>query len=627
MCSPDDNSVRLRYNIVEFTIERKRENMTHRIVRFGSLMLVILLVFALSASAMDAPPPPPPGGGSFWFYTGDAVTNLDSGDYTEETFPDSMNATEVALRVGPGVTASLTDCAVTKTAGDLYGDDSSFYGVNAGVLAYSEDAATPAELTIKGGTVETGAGGANGIFAYGNSTIDLEDVTVTTTGAGGAGGIMVAGGGTLYAKNCTVTTEGGSSAAIRSDRGSGVMVIDGGTYISNGSLGTGSPAIYCVADITAANATLSAGNAQAICFEGRNPFHMYNCFLEGNYTASDDDENCNVMVYQSMSGDSEEGTTYCTMVGGVLKANNVSENGNAKMFYTTNTYCYISLSDVQMEYAPGMETFLLCACNTNHRGWGRAGANGSECVLYTKDQKMEHNIIFDTWSYLGCFMTEGSEWTGALLCRENNGDRGCDLYLDESSVWNVTGDSVVRDLYTGGGAINGAKIVDPEGNVLAGDGEYTVTVYGTYSEEDHSGYEYVPGIGTVKDGEYTFDTEAAEEYVNLDYVPTAPDGTVYETAAWNYEETLEAEEAPAEEAPAEDSAVEEAPASAAEEAPAAVQTASDSAPDASAQESQVEETSGEENAPSRVPVVPIAVGAVAVIAAGAGIGLARKKKS
>lgn len=610
-----------------------------RLISFG---LVLTLIFALSAAAMDAPPggmppggfgedgappPPPPGGGSFWFYTGDAVTELESGDYTGETFPDSVNDTEVALRVGPGVTASLTDSTVTKSAGDLYGDDSSFYGVNSGVLAYSEDEAAPADLTIRGGTVETEAGGANGVFAYGNATIDLEDATVTTKGAGGAGGIMVAGGGTLYARNCTVTTEGGSSAAIRSDRGSGVMVIDGGSYIANGSLGTGSPAIYCVADITVANATMSAGNAQAICFEGRNPAHIYNCFLEGNYTASDDDENCNVMVYQSMSGDSEEGTTYCTMVGGVLKANNVSENGNAKMFYTTNTYCYISLSDVQMEYAPGMETFLLCACNTNHRGWGRAGANGSECVLYTKDQKMEHNIIFDTWSYLGCFMTEGSEWTGALLCRENNGDRGCDLYLDESSVWNVTGDSVVRDLYTGGGAINGAKIVDPEGNVLAGDGEYTVTVYGTYSEEDHSGYEYVPGIGTVKDGEYTFDTEAAEEYVNLDYVPTAPDGTVYETAAWNYEETLEAEEAPAEEAPAEDSAVEEAPASAAEEAPAAVQTASDSAPDASAQESQVEETSGEENAPSRVPVVPIAVGAVAVIAAGAGIGLARKKKS
>lgn len=118
--------------------------------------------------------------------------------------------------------------------------------------------------------------------------------------------------------------------AIRSDRGSGLMEIDGGTYIANGSKGTGSPAVYCVADITVANATMQANNAQAICFEGRNPFHMYNSYLEGNYTASDDDENCNVMVYQSMSGDSEEGTTYCTMVGGVLKANNQSENGNAR---------------------------------------------------------------------------------------------------------------------------------------------------------------------------------------------------------------------------------------------------------------------------------------------------------
>ncbi len=612
-------------------------NMKLRTLRMSALGMAAAMLFTISAAAADmpappggfggdgAPPPPPPGGGSMWFYTGDAVTDLESGDYTGETFPDSTNGTEVALRIGPGVTASLTDCTVTKTAGDLNGDDSSFYGVNAGLLAYSEDASTPAELTIHGGTVETEAGGANGVFAYGSATINIEDATVITKGAGGSGGIMVAGGGTLNAKNCTVTTEGGSSAAIRSDRGSGKMVIDGGTYISNGSLGTGSPAIYCVADITAANATLSAGNAQAICFEGRNPFHMYNCFLEGNYTASDDDENCNVMVYQSMSGDSEEGTTYCTMVGGVLKANNVSEEGNAKMFYTTNTYCYISLSDVQMEYAPGMETFLLCACNTNMRGWGVAGANGSECVLYCKDQAVDHNIIYDTWSYLGCFFTEGSVVNSAIVCRENNGDRGCDVYMDGTSIWNVTGDSEVRDLYTGGAEINNAKIVDTDGNLLAGDGEYTVTVYGDYSEEDHSGYEYVPGIGTVKDGEYTFDTEAAEEYVNLDYVPTAPDGTVYETAAWNYEEP-EPEPETAEEAEEEsmpdDALIAPAP-EAEEETPELIAPAPDA--ESSAEEA-AEETEEPEEAPAKAPVVPILIGVIVVILAAVGITVGVKKR-
>lgn len=556
--------------------------------RSSALALTLAMLLGSISMAADAPPggfggggdvpAPPPGGGSMTFYTGDAVTDLEAGDYTGEVFPDSTGETEVALRVGPGVTASITDSTVTKTAGDLSGDDGSFYGVNSGVLAYSEDESTPADLTITGGSVETSANGANGVFAYGDSTIHISDATVTTT-KDGSGGIMVAGGGTLYAEDCTVTTEGGSSAAIRSDRGSGLMVVDGGTYIANGSIGTGSPAIYCVADITVSNATMQAGNAQAICFEGRNPAHIYNSYLEGNYTASDDDENCNVMVYQSMSGDSEEGTTYCTMVGGVLKANNTSENGNAKMFYTTNTYCYISLSNVEMVYPEGMETFLLCACNTNQRGWGTAGANGSECVLYTVEQDIDGNIIYDTWSYLGCFLTDNSYFSGAILCREDNGDRGCDVYMDTTSEWIVTGDSLVRDFYTGG-----ASIQDESGKVVSiaaedgtayveGDSEYTITVTGTYSEEDHSTFEYVPGIGTVADGEYTFNTEI-DEYVNPDYIPTAPDGTVYTSAAWGAE-TLANDaadvESSVEEASVADEAVAEEEAPAAEEAPADVE--------------------------------------------------------
>lgn len=554
--------------------------------RSSALALTLAMLLGSVSMAADAPPggfggggdvpAPPPGGGSMTFYTGDAVTDLEAGDYTGEVFPDSTGETEVALRVGPGVTASITDSTVTKTAGDLSGDDGSFYGVNSGVLAYSEDESTPADLTITGGSVETSANGANGVFAYGDSTIHISDATVTTT-KDGSGGIMVAGGGTLYAEDCTVTTEGGSSAAIRSDRGSGLMVVDGGTYIANGSIGTGSPAIYCVADITVSNATMQAGNAQAICFEGRNPAHIYNSYLEGNYTASDDDENCNVMVYQSMSGDSEEGTTYCTMVGGVLKANNTSENGNAKMFYTTNTYCYISLSNVEMVYPEGMETFLLCACNTNQRGWGTAGANGSECVLYTVEQDIDGNIIYDTWSYLGCFLTDNSYFSGAILCREDNGDRGCDVYMDTTSEWIVTGDSLVRDFYTGG-----ASIQDESGKVVSiaaedgtayveGDSEYTITVTGTYSEEDHSTFEYVPGIGTVADGEYTFNTEI-DEYVNPDYIPTAPDGTVYTSAAWGAETLANNAadvESSVEEASVADEAVAEEEAPAAEEAPVA----------------------------------------------------------
>jgi hypothetical protein len=611
----------------------------NKYARLGCLALALALTLSVSVGAMDGEPPggfgggegggdvpaaPPGGGGMSSFYTGDAVTDLESGDYTGENFPDSTGETEVALRVGPGVTATLTDSTVTKTAGDLTGDDGSFYGVNSGILAYSEDESTPADLTITGGSVETSANGANGIFAYGQSTISLKDVTVTTTGESGAGGIMVAGGGTLYAENCNVTTEGGSSAAIRSDRGSGTMVVNGGTYISNGSKGIGSPAIYCVADITVSNATMQANNAQALCFEGRNPAHIYNSYLEGNYTASDDDENCNVMIYQSMSGDAAEGTSYCTIVGGVLKANNVSENGNAKMFYTTNTYCYINLAHVQMIYPEGMDTFLLCACNTNERGWGTAGANGSECVLYTVDQDMQGNIIYDTWSYLGVYMTDGSALNGAILCRENNGDRGCDVYLDSTAVWTVTGDSQVRDLYTGGAAIlddqgKTVAIVGADGTeYVAGDSDYTITVTGSYGEDDLTAYENVAGIGTVADGEYTFDTQV-DDYVNLDYTPTAPDGTVYETAAWNGA----AEEAPEISEEPEESAVEEEETLA---EPVENEEESETTPEPEESEAPETETEAETETESGSTPVVIVVIIVVLLAAAVVVLVVQKKK-
>lgn len=134
---------------------------------------------------------------------------------------------------------------------------------------------------------------------------------------------------------------------------------------------------------------------------------------------------------------------------------------------------------------------------------------------------------------------------------------------------------------------------------------------------------HVPGIGTVADGEYTFEPEKAEEYVNLDYTPTAPDGTVYADAAWGAEE----------EAPAEDSAME--PADSAQES--VMESASVTAPvkaEESASAAEEEAPAAEEKSPapaetaetSNTPVV-IAVIVVLVIVIAAVIVVKKKKKS
>ena len=122
------------------------------------------------------------------------------------------------------------------------------------------------QTTITNSTITTDADGAAGAFAYGDGTVYISDSTIKTTG-NTAGGIHAAGGGTLYAWDLDVETDGNFSAAIRSDRGGGTMVVDGGTYTSNG---TGSPAVYSTADIAVSGATLTANGSEAVCIEGLN---------------------------------------------------------------------------------------------------------------------------------------------------------------------------------------------------------------------------------------------------------------------------------------------------------------------------------------------------------------------
>ena len=180
--------------------------------------------------------------------------------------------------------------------------------------------------------------GGAGVFSYGDGVTYVADTDITTQ-EDTSGGIHVAGGGTLYAWDLNVETNGQSSAAIRSDRGGGTMVVDGGSYTSNG---VGSPAIYSTADITVNDADLTANGSEAVCIEGLNTIRLYDSDLTGNM--SDDDQNdCtwNVILYQSMSGDSEVGNSTFEMQGGSLTAK------NGGMFYTTNTESTITLYSQQ----------------------------------------------------------------------------------------------------------------------------------------------------------------------------------------------------------------------------------------------------------------------------------------
>ena len=402
-------------------------------------------------------------------------------EYTEDTTVsnetiESTGTDENAALISSGASVTLDNDTITRTSEDSKGgDNSSFYGVGAAVLA------TDGTAYVKDGSVTTDAAGGAGFFAYGDGTVYASGTIVKTT-QDTSGGVHVAGGGTLYGWDLDVETNGESSAAIRSDRGGGTMVIDGGNYVSNG---VGSPAIYSTADIAVSNATLTANGSEAICIEGLNSIHLYDCDLTGNMSDLDQNDNTwTVILYQSMSGDSEVGNSTFQMDGGSL----TSENGG--VFYTTNTESTITLNNVDINYNDDNEFFLQCTGNTNQRGWGQSGVNGADCHFTGISQDMQGDVIWDSISDLDFYLTEGSSLTGAVVDDESYAGEGgegyCNVYVSADSTWTVTGDSTVSSLENEGTIVdsNGKTVTiqGTDGTVyVQGDSEYTITT-GSYSD-------------------------------------------------------------------------------------------------------------------------------------------------
>jgi hypothetical protein len=344
----------------------------------------------------------------------------------------SLQDDENAIRAEGAVTATLNNVTVEKTAGAASNSDAaSFYGLNAAILALDN-----ATLTINGGAVTATTEGSTGVFAYDGATIYISDTDITVSG-GNAGGIEVAGGGIMYATNLTVNAT--VKAAIRSDRGGGTLVVDGGTYTTSGS--SGAPAIYSTADITVSNATLVSNDSEAVVVEGLNSVTILDSDLTGNmrgtYGEGSSENIQNVMLYQSMSGDAETGTSVFTMRGGSL----VSRNGD--MFYITNTESVINLTSVDLTLAEGTY-LLLVAGNDGARGWGTAGANGGTCAMNLTEQRLSGDIMVDSISELTMTIATSSSYTGAINA-DGTSAVSLAVAIDDSSTWTLTGDSYITE--------------------------------------------------------------------------------------------------------------------------------------------------------------------------------------
>ena len=375
-------------------------------------------------------------GGSDQVTQGEAATNLTTDSTISGETYESTGDDENALRV-TGATVTLNGVTIQKSAGATSNtENGDFYGMNAGFLATDG-----ANVSIKDATVLTSAQNGNGIFSYGNqTTVNVENTTIQTT-KDNSGGIQTTGGGTMNATNLTVTTAGNS------------------------------PAVYSTADITVKNATLNAENSEALVIEGQNSIYLENTDVTGNMSStqgsSSDNNVHNVMIYQSMSGDAETGTSVFTMKGGTLTGR------NGDQIYVTNTHSKIHLEDVTIQNLDTTGRLLAVLGNDATRGWGTAGQNGGQVDLTTNNQTLSGAIEVDTVSTLNFTMGKGTNFTGTIQIVKNAEggtavENNAVITVEEGATWTLTGNVTITSLENKGTInFNGYTITLADGTVLS----------------------------------------------------------------------------------------------------------------------------------------------------------------
>ena len=231
-----------------------------------------------------------------------------------------------------------------------------------------------------------------------------------------------------------MTTSGRSSAAIRTDRGGGTVTANGGTYTTSG---LGSPAIYSTADVTVRNAVLTSNLSEGVCIEGKNSITLEGCSLTANNTQCNGNATFldTIMIYQSMSGDADSGTSAFTMTGGSLTGL------SGHLFHVTNTHAVITLD--QVELTNEGSDILLSVCDD---GW-----NGDDNIaeVYASRQALSGTLLVGDNSTLNLSLSDGSVFEGTVSGEITNakGEQvsssvgTVSVSLDETSTWVLTADT------------------------------------------------------------------------------------------------------------------------------------------------------------------------------------------
>ncbi len=333
----------------------------------------------------------------------------------EEIRATGENESAVAARNGSKV--ELRENAITTSGNTTSQDHSSFQGLNAGVLGRDDS-----EIRMSGNRITTTGLGANAIFAYGKSVIYSDSDVINCIGDGGHG-IMCSGGGTIHAVNVDITTSGKNSAPVATDRGSGIITVDGGRIVSHGQ---DSPGLYSTGQLTLTGVDILSDGSEVAVIEGSNQIILDSCRLTCSYPRK-----WGIMIYQSFSGDAEGADGEFEATRSAIHVN----GEDSPLFFVTNSTAYITLEDNDVQCASGI---LLNAAASR---WGHQGENGGTAVITARRQTLEGDLLADADSRIQLHLTDGSVLKGTV--NPDASAKAAEVRVDGDSRWELSQDAYV----------------------------------------------------------------------------------------------------------------------------------------------------------------------------------------
>ena len=452
--------------------------------------------------------------------TGTAAYTLNGGTASKSIQTiTAKSQNQSGVKVTNGGKLALNKSTIKTSGSTSSVDTSSFYGLNAGVLAESKS-----NIALKNSTVTTSGTGASAIFAAGTSTIALSDTTVKTT-SNNSHGITAASDGTITAKNIKISTNGTNSAAIAANYGTGTMNITGSivsppSNISGGitggvisitggtisTTGKNSPAIYSAGKITITGAKLTSSGSEAAVIDGYNSITLIRSILTSAKTYG-------VRISQietgtitggittpgtagkgTTTGTSGAGTTGVGVAGTGTSRPGTAGTGNTgtgttvpgttgatggTTIGTTGTgttgagysifkmtggsltaagplfYVTNTTARIELNAAVLKSTAGKLLTAASQNVLGVKGFTGSNVTLRADHETLSGDITCDNLSTVAVNLINKSNLKG--ITNKDNKAKSISITLDKTSTWNVTGNSYITTLKDADASLSNIK--------------------------------------------------------------------------------------------------------------------------------------------------------------------------